>query len=184
MSLRLAPRMMTWISFICLLWAISFTWFMCTHKARIMTQSFLNISPACCIDNQWACEQGHICIQNEDVCDGGFDCSDDDHDDKSDEYDSLCRAWNCSQNMLKCADEKQCIFTSDLCNGDVDCLDKSDEQDCKTYTCPSGNRNSKALKNQGWKNHKDSSPLFVMSTSLLLNELCLWSFGWETAIGW
>ncbi len=58
----------------------------------------------CPEETDWPCVNGDGCIATNKVCDGKNDCND-----KSDEEESFCRAWNCSQGQWPCFDQLQNI---------------------------------------------------------------------------
>ena len=84
-------------------------------------------------EDEWPCHNGKGCVRNTEVCDGISGCAD-----KSDEYSEFCLIWNCTETMEKCSNNIQCVDKFIFCDGKADCLDKSDEEDCNSYSCPSG----------------------------------------------
>ncbi len=85
------------------------------------------------MEDAWPCQNGDGCVYTESVCDGYIDCND-----KSDEYESICLAWDCKYDMVKCSDNKLCFSPSSLCDGKWDCLNGLDEMDCISFTCMTG----------------------------------------------
>ncbi len=85
-----------------------------------------------CYEFEWSCHDGKQCVNQDSVCDGQADCND-----GSDEFESVCFLWSCSQGRWKCKNNK-CIDNLLVCDGSTHCKDGSDEQDCDIYTCSTG----------------------------------------------
>ena len=83
----------------------------------------------------WKCKEGQQCIDETEVCDKEYHCSD-----FSDEDHVMCAKWNCRTGFWKCKDGLQCIKDSDLCDGSYNCHDKSDEDlaVCPQWNCTTG----------------------------------------------
>ncbi len=93
----------------------------------------------CPVATDFPCHNGDGCLAPEKVCDDfdgaqtSMNCAD-----GSDELESVCESWNCSENLWKCP-ELKCV---PLCDGEADCSDASDEDKnmCVEYTCMPGYR--------------------------------------------
>ncbi len=85
------------------------------------------------------CNDNEQCVEERDICDGFYDCSD-----YSDEW--KCGYFACRNDMWMCNDGKHCIYNWKVCDRDryssrpYGCMDKSDEDHefCTNWTCSDG----------------------------------------------
>ena len=84
--------------------------------------------------NFYNCNDTVLCIRNQDLCDGVFDCPLGDDEER-------CSAHECPPSAYKCSDTGRCLKPGQLCNGCEDCENGEDERNCTSVVgqCP-GNR--------------------------------------------
>lgn len=119
--------------------------------------AFTENLPDCEPPEHYKCKGSIKCIPSSFLCDGHFDCpNDDDEHDCDAEHSHHHEVTICSENEYKCHVDDECLPIELVCNGKSDCADGGDEDDgCKNMHkyCPTSGflcQNNRCLHNRQW----------------------------------
>ncbi|CDW53518.1 Low-density lipoprotein receptor-related protein [Trichuris trichiura] len=126
----------------------------CCMKSHLWTKVNcydISVESKCEPPLKFRCQFSRLCLSFTRVCDGNFDCGENDISDEG--VHCLSPAFLCNEDSFKCATGGKCVPTDKVCDHVNDCGDNSDEDGCREFPYISTTGGYKCGTDQGGCEH-------------------------------